>query len=125
MQTKFATDEQLDYFEVLWSERTDADFDREKFAGRTSREMSALIQQAMRKPSLPVTDAVSDEIVALSQQLGITVVVQPDRARANRQLRDLRTRVNRAEWNEALKTADGELDELFAGEPADADDLPF
>ena len=117
---------QLDYYEVLWAERTDKEFPREQIAAQSKADTSAQIKRLMARPALPVTDEVSDEIVALSKQLGITVVVQPDRARAGRQLRDLQKRVNSQVWNEKLAQADEELDALLGGVPAPADDdLPF
>lgn len=128
---KLASAAQLDYFEVLWAERSDAEFPREQFAQRTSTDVSALIRRAMTKPALPVSDEVSDEIVALSQALGITVVVAPDRARAGRQLRDLQKRTNSKVWNEKLAQADEELDVLLAGGAVAAaantsdDEVPF
>lgn len=126
-----ASTAQLDYFEALWGERSDAEFPREQFASRSKTDVSALIKRALTKPALPVTDEVSDQIVALSQEIGITVVVQPDRARAGRQLRDLMKRVNSKVWNEKLAQADVELDALLAGEAvavaaaASDEDVPF
>lgn len=122
---KPASPPQLTYLAAIWSERSDAPFPYDAMAARTSREVSALIQTALKKAALPCTDEQGDEIVALSRELGITVVVQADRAAANRQLRDLRTKVNRKEWNAALSVADAELDSLLAGdEPASVDEEP-
>ena len=126
IEAKIASAAQLDFFAALWAERTDEPFDRTKFEKRTSRDLSALIRRAMQRPALPATDEQGDEIHQLAQQLGVQIVVAADRAGANRQLRDLRTKINRAEWNGALAEADAELDALLGGSTTSDDDgVPF
>lgn len=122
--TSTASEKSLALFERVWSERTDAPFETEKFKGRTQEQLSALINRALPRPALPPTEAQLDEIAQLCAQVELVSTqtgeithpsyVTADRAVANKQLTDLRKRVRSQNFAAAKAQADTELDELFS-----------
>lgn len=102
----------VDFLETLWSERSDLEFPREKFAAYPQIRVSALIDEVKTRPALPVTESMLDEINALSAELGKSFDVK-DRAQASRILSKLRREARIARYHAARGEASSELDELL------------
>lgn len=111
--TATANEAQLSYLETLWTERSDEAFPRDKFYGRTSAQVSALIDRVKTRPSLPPTEQQLDEIASLCADLGFENRPIENRKHANAKLYKLRRAVRARAYHAGLEAADKELDELL------------
>jgi len=107
-----ATEEHVSFLELVISERFEDVPSREQLP-QGKRAVSAMIESLRKRPSLPATDSQIDELKALADSAGISVIAREDRAGVNRQLFDLRKRVNSVAWQAAKVQAEAEIEQLF------------
>lgn len=111
--TEQASEKHVAFLELVISERFDEVPPREKLP--TSKIAVGAMIDKLRKERqpLPPTEQQLDELTGLASQLGISLIAGQDRAAVNRQLFDLRKRVNSAAWTAASAEADAAIAELF------------
>ena len=108
-----ASEQHLAFLEMIISERFDEVPSRDRLPSE-KRAVSAMIDQLRAsRPPLPATEEQLDELKSLADQAGISIVARDDRAGVNRQLHELRRRVNSVVWQAAKQQADAEIEALF------------
>jgi hypothetical protein len=125
-----ATPAQLSYLADLMVERYGDTVDVAQFQGRSKSYISGLIKRVLKEDgTVPASTESQDEVIALAAKLGYSLgslVPNATQAGVNRQLRDLRKRVSRAEYFKGAADFDSFLTSLTAGEAKElSDEIPF
>ena len=111
--TEPASEKHISFLELVISERFDEVPSRDRLPS-TKLAVGAMIDKLRKeRPPLAATEAQVEELKSLADQLGISIVAKEDRAGINRQLFDLRKRLNSAAWTQATAEADEAITALF------------